>query len=211
MSVNIYLQDIELMSAISFSYSDYTDVFLEKKVNWLFTHKKHNHAIKINREESSHNSLYNLFKMKLNVLQKYLDDILVKNWIKHSVSSVNTSVLFVLKKDKDLRLYVNYWDLNQITIKNQQLLLLISETLNQLSKAKILFKLDLKNVYHCIQIWQDNKWKTVFHTHYDHLKYMIMLFKLINASVIFQIYINWVFINIVKFLYSLFYCEHLLF
>ncbi len=30
----------------------------------------------------------------------------------------------------------------------------------------------------------------MFHTHYDHFEYMIMLFDLINASVIFQIYIN---------------------
>ncbi len=30
----------------------------------------------------------------------------------------------------------------------------------------------------------------MFHTHYDHFKYMIMLFDLINTSVIFQIYIN---------------------
>jgi len=30
----------------------------------------------------------------------------------------------------------------------------------------------------------------MFHTHYDHFKYMIMLFNLINASVIFQTYIN---------------------
>ncbi len=30
----------------------------------------------------------------------------------------------------------------------------------------------------------------MFCTHYDHFKYMIMLFNLINASVIFQTYIN---------------------
>ncbi len=30
----------------------------------------------------------------------------------------------------------------------------------------------------------------MFCTHYDHFKYMIMLFDLINASVIFQTYIN---------------------
>jgi len=30
----------------------------------------------------------------------------------------------------------------------------------------------------------------MFHTHYNHFKYMIMLFDLINASVIFQTYIN---------------------
>ncbi len=30
----------------------------------------------------------------------------------------------------------------------------------------------------------------MFHTHYDHFKYMIILFDLINAFIIFQTYIN---------------------
>jgi len=30
----------------------------------------------------------------------------------------------------------------------------------------------------------------MFHTHYDHFEYMIMLFNLINTSIIFQTYIN---------------------
>ena len=196
--ISVHLQDIELMSAISVSYSNYADVFLKKEASWLFTHEKHDYAIEINEEEPLHESLYNLSETELNILKKYLDDVLVKNWIKYSVSSVNTSVLFVSKKDKDLKLCVNYWDLNHITIKNQHSLSLISEILNWLSEAKIFIKLDLKDAYHCIWIQQGNKWKTVFHTHYSHFKYIVMLFKLINASVIFQIYINWVFISIVN-------------
>jgi len=30
----------------------------------------------------------------------------------------------------------------------------------------------------------------MFHTHYDHFKYLIMSFELVNASAIFQAYIN---------------------
>ena len=196
--INIHLQDVELTSTISVSYSDYADVFLEKEVSWLFTHEKHDHAIEINEKEPPHGSLYNLSETELNVLRKYLDDVLVKSWIKHSVSSVNMSVLFVSKKDEDLRLCVNYWSLNCITIKNWHSLSLISETLDWLSEAKIFTKLDLKNAYHCIWIWQGDKWKTVFCTCYEHFKYMIMSFELINASVTFQTYINWAFADIVN-------------
>ena len=196
--ISVHLQDIKLTLTISVSYSDYADVFLKKEVSWLSAHEKHDHTIEINEKEPSYKSLYNLFKTELNVLRKYLDNILEKSWIKHSVNSVSVSVLFVLKKNEDLRLYVNYWDLNCITIKNWHSLSLISEILDQLSETKIFIKLDLKNAYHCIWIWHDDEWKTVFHTCYDHFKYMIMLFKLINASVIFQIYINWVFVSIVN-------------
>jgi hypothetical protein len=114
----------------------------------------------------------------------------VKNWIQHSVSSAETSVLFVSKKDDDLWLCVDYCELNQITVKNHHSLSLISEILNWLSDVKIFIKLNLKDVYHCICIWVNNKWKMMFHTHYDHFKYLIMSFKLINASAIFQVYIN---------------------
>ncbi len=85
---------------------------------------------------------------------------------------------------------MNYWDLNKITIKNHHSLSLINETLNKLNQVKQFIKLNLKNAYHYLRIQHEDEWKTMFHTHYDHFKYMIILFNLINASVIFQTYIN---------------------
>ena len=196
--INVHLQDVKLTSAISVSYSDYADVFLKKKASQLSIHEKHDHTIEINGEEPPHKPLYNLSETEVNILRKYLDNILVKSWIKHSVSFMSAPVLFVSKKDEDLRLCVNYWDLNCITIKNWHSLSLISEILDWLSETKIFIKLDLKNAYHCIQIWQGNEWKTVFCTHYEHFEYMIMSFELINASVTFQIYINWALVSIVN-------------
>jgi len=75
-------------------------------------------------------------------------------------------------------------------VKNHHSLLLINKILNWLSDIKIFIKLNFKNVYHHICIKMNNKWKTTFHTHYDHFKYLIMSFKFINTSAIFQIYIN---------------------
>ena len=77
--ISVCLQDIELTSTISVSYSDYADVFLKKEASQLFTHEKHDYAIEINEEESLHESLYNLSETELNVLRKYLDDVLVKS------------------------------------------------------------------------------------------------------------------------------------
>ncbi len=99
-------------------------------------------------------------------------------------------ILFILKKNDSLHLCMNYWDLNKITVKNRHSLSLISETLDRLNKIKQFIKLNLKNVYHRFRIQHEDEWKTMFHTHYNHFKYMIMLFDLINASIIFQTYIN---------------------
>jgi len=79
------------------------------------------------------------------------------NKIQYFVNSAEVSVLFILKNKKSLHLYVNYWDLNKIIIKNCHSLLLISETLDHLSEVKMFIKLNLKNAYHCIKIKKDNK------------------------------------------------------
>ncbi len=122
--------------------------------------------------------------------KQYLNDVLAKEWIKHFVSSTDASILFILKKNDNLHLCMNYWDLNKITIKNRHSLSLISETLDRFSRVKQFIKLNLKNVYHCFRIWREDEWKMMFYICYNHFKYMIMSFNLINASVIFQTYIN---------------------
>ena len=130
---------------------EYEDVFSIKSINKLFLHEDHNHAIKITAE-SSYESLYNLLNTELTTLRQYLNDVLAKEWIKHFVSSINVSILFILKKNDSLHLCMNYWNLNKITIKNRHSLSLINETLDRLNKVKQFTKLNLKNIYHCLRI-----------------------------------------------------------
>ncbi len=168
---------------------EYKDVFLIENADKLSLHEDHDHAIEITAK-SSYELLYNLLNTELMTLRLYLNNVLAKEWIKHFVSSTDASILFIFKKNDSFYLYMNYRDLNKITVKNHHSLPLISETLDRLSRVKQFIKLDLKNVYHHLRIQHEDEWKTMFHTHYDHFKYMIMLFNLINASVIFQTYIN---------------------
>jgi len=168
---------------------EYENVFSIESADKLSLHKDHDHAIKI-IAKSSYESLYNLLNTELAILRQYLNDVLTKEWIKHSVSLTDASILFIFKKNNSLHLCMNYRDLNKITVKNRHSLSLISETLNRFSRVKQFTKLDLKNVYHNLKIQHEDEWKMMFCTHYDHFKYMIMSFDLINASVIFQTYIN---------------------
>ncbi len=168
---------------------EYEDIFSTESADKLSLHEDHDHAIEITAE-SSYELLYNLSNTELTTLRQYLDDVLAKEWIKHFVSSTDASILFILKKNNSLHLCMNYQDLNKITVKNRHLLPLISETLDRLSKIKQFTKLDLKNIYHCLRIQCKDEWKMMFCTRYDHFKYMIMSFDLINAFVIFQTYIN---------------------
>ena len=83
-------------------------------------------------------------------------------------------------------------------IKNHYFLLLIDETLNQLFSISIFIQLDFKNIYYCIHIKKNNKWKIIFHTCYRYYEYQVMFFDLINVSVTFQVYINKTFNNLLN-------------
>ncbi len=173
-------------------------------------HKDYNYAIEITAK-SLYQSLYNLLNIKLVTLKQYLNDVLAKEWIKHFVSSTDVSILFIFKKNDSFHLYMNYQDLNKITIKNHHSLSLINKTLNKLNQVKQFIKLNLKNAYHHLRIQCEDEWKMMFHTHYDHFEYMIMSFNLINTSVIFHIYINKMLIKLLNDFYVIYLNDILIF
>ena len=64
-----------------------------------------------------------------------LINTLRKKWIRPFISLIGALILFILKKDKGLRLYINYYSLNKIIIKNRYPLPLINKTLDRLIGA----------------------------------------------------------------------------
>ena len=146
-------------------YKEYTDIFLKDLINQLSENKLYNHTIDLKLGKTVlYESLYNLSKIKLVMLQDYIDTNLLNNFIKLFKLSAKALILFVKKKDDTLRLCVDYKDLNLIIIKNYYLLSLISKFLNYLRWAKIFTKLDLMSAYYYIQIKSDDEWKTAFKT-----------------------------------------------
>ena len=75
-------------------------------------------------------------------------------------------------------------------IKNSYLLSLISELQDQLQRAKIFSNFDISDAYNWIQIKSEEEWKTIMRMCFRLYKYMVMSFRLINASATFQTYIN---------------------
>ena len=89
------------------------------------------------------------------------------------------------KKDRTLRLYIDYRKLNNITVKNRYPLPLINELLDRLASAKVFLKIDLKNVYYRIRIYKGDEWKIVFRIKFGHYEYLMMPFGLTNTPTIF--------------------------
>ena len=100
--------------------------------------------------------------------------------------------------NESLKLYVDYRALNNIMIKNSYSLSLISELQDKLQRAQWFIKFDILEAFNQIQIKEEDEWKTVFCTQLKHYEYLIMSFNLINASIMFQTFVNnvlWCYLN----------------
>jgi len=124
---------------------NYNNIFNLKNAFTLFNYKKIYNINLLLNKESFYELLYFFFEKELNILQKYLLKNLTLSKIRKFISLVNMLILFVLKSDNSLRLYINYCNLNVIIIKNKYSLSLIND---------IYFtKLDLKNAYYRIRMY----------------------------------------------------------
>ena len=69
------------------------------------------------------------------MLREYLDDLLKKRQIRPFKSLVKAFILFVLKKDDNLYLYIDYRRFNLVIVKNRYLLPFILEILDRIVKV----------------------------------------------------------------------------
>jgi hypothetical protein len=87
----------------------------------------------------------------------------------------------VSKKDKELRLCVDYQPLNAVTIKDKYPLPHIDILFDQLVVAQVFANIDLHFVYHQIKIHAEHIPKIAFSMRYSLYEYLLMSFGLINA------------------------------
>ena len=87
---------------------------------------------------------YRMAPVEFKELKLQLQDLLEREFIQESKSPWSALVLFVKKKDGSLRLRIDYRELNAVTVKNKYPLSHIDELLDQLQRAVVFSKLDLK-------------------------------------------------------------------
>ncbi|SYW74704.1 uncharacterized protein UHO2_01570 [Ustilago hordei] len=180
-------------------YQHLCDVFDEVEADRLPQHTEHDlHLELIEGSRPPQGPLYLKGPKEMSELRKYLDENLAKGFIGPSKSQARSPVLFVPKKDRGLRLCVDYWGLNEITVKNRAPLPLIEEQLFLLWKAKFYSKLDLRAAYNLIRIAKGDEWKTAFGTQLGLYEYLVMPFGLANAPAHFQSFINVIFQDIIR-------------
>ena len=131
--------------------------------------------------------------LELKELKSQLQELLDKGYILLSHSPWGAPVLFVKKKDGSMRMCIDYRELNKVSIKNKYPLSCIDDLFDQLERASVFSKIDIRLGHHQLRIREENIPKTTFRTHYGHYKFVVMSFGLTNAPVAFIDLINRVF------------------
>ena len=131
-------------------------------------------------------SPYKMVPAELAELKIQLQELLEKGFIHPSSSPWGAPMLVVKKKDGTLRLYIDYRQLNKVTVKNKYLLPWIDNLFDQLKGARVFSKIDLRSRYYQLRIKELDVIKTMFRTRYGHYKFLVMSFGLMNAPTMFM-------------------------
>nr|GEY92068.1 reverse transcriptase domain-containing protein [Tanacetum cinerariifolium] len=111
---------------------------------------------------------YRLALSEMKELSEQLQELSDKGFIRPSSSPWGAPVLFVKKKDGSFRMYIDYRELNKLTVKNHYPLPRIDNLFDQLQGSSVYSKIDLRSGYHQLRDKKD---------HEEHLKAILKLLK----------------------------------
>ena len=137
--------DSGIPSVAVFLLQEFDDIFFEDIPSEIPPLKGIKHQIDLVPEASIPNRLAyrsNLKKMK--ELQRQVDELMMKGYIRESMSPCAVPVLLVSKKDGTWRMCVDFHVVNNITVKYRHPIPRLDDMLNELHGSCIFSKIDLK-------------------------------------------------------------------
>ncbi|GJW37147.1 putative reverse transcriptase domain-containing protein, partial [Tanacetum coccineum] len=133
---------------------------------------------------------YRLAPSEMKELSEQLKELSDKGFIRPSSSPWGAPVLFVKKKDGSFQMYIDYRELNKLTVKNRYSLPRIDDLFDQLQGSSFYSKIDLRLGYNQLRVREEYIPKTAFRTCYGHYEFQVMPFGLTNAPTVFMDLMN---------------------
>ncbi|KAI2664190.1 Transposon Tf2-9 polyprotein [Labeo rohita] len=157
---------------VPLEYQDLLEAFSRIKATQLPPHRPGDCAIDlIPGTTPPRGRIFPLSQAETAAMNTYIQEELVKGFIRPSTSPASAGFFFVKKKDG----------------------VSVRASIIELRKAKVFTKLDLRSAYNLIRIRAGDEWKTAFSTTSGHYEYTVMPFGLANSPSIFQAFVNEVF------------------
>ena len=119
-----------------------------------------------------------------------MKDQLRKGYIRPLKSPQTSPVFFVGKKNGGKRMVMDYRNLNDQTIKNNYLLPLITELIDNMRSKKVFTKMDLRWEFNNVRIKEGDEWKGAFTTYIGSFEPTVIFFRMTNSLATFQAMMN---------------------
>jgi len=119
-----------------------------------------------------------------------VEDQLRKEYIRPSKSPQTLPVFFVGKKNGSKWMVIDYHNLNDQTVKNNYLLPLITELIDNIGSKKVFIKIDLRWEFNNVRIKEGDEWKGAFTMHIGSFEPTVMFFGITNSPATFQAMMN---------------------
>jgi len=124
----------------------------------MLTRKVWDHAIDLKETfQPQKGRIYPLSKNEREEVQNFVKDQLRKEYIRLSKSPQMSPVFFVSKKDRSKQMVMDYHNLNDQTVKNNYLLPLITDLIDNMGSKKVFTKMNLRWGFNNVRIKEGNE------------------------------------------------------
>jgi hypothetical protein len=181
-------------------YQEFARLFSDEAADRFPPSREWDHAIdlKPGAPDALDCKVYPMTRDEDTVLEKFLDEMVGKGYIRPSKSPYASPFFFVKKKDGKLRPVQDYRWLNSHTVRNQYPLPLIAQLISDLSRAHIFSKVDVRQGYNNVRIKKGDEWKAAFKTKFGHWEPLVMFFGLTNSPSTFQEMMNVIYKEVIE-------------